>query len=59
MTVRANDALIQTGITDGAAGIRGDGMGALDWTRSLLTVHHLILIRGEVGGRREKKEGWN
>lgn len=45
MSVMVNDTLIQTGVTDGAAGIRGDGVGALDWTGSLLAVHHLVLNR--------------
>lgn len=32
-------------------------MGALDWTRSCLTVHHLILIKGGEG--RDKVESYN
>ena len=47
VTVAVDNTLVQAGVTDGTAGIRGDGMGALDWTRSLLTVHHLVLIRSQ------------
>lgn len=43
VTVRVNDSLIQAGVTDGTAGVRRDGIGALDRTRPLLAVHDLIL----------------
>lgn len=57
VTVRVHDTLIQTRVTDGAAGLWGDRMWAPDWTRSPLTVHHLILIKGRQWGKENMVEG--
>lgn len=58
VTVRVDDTLIQTGVTDGAAGIPRGWMGALHWAGSLLTVHHLILIRGGDEGTKWNHTIW-
>lgn len=56
VTVRVHDTLIQTGVADGAAGFWRDRMGALDRTRSPLTGHHLILIRGGDEGSKVERD---
>lgn len=48
MAVTAHDALVQAGVADGAAGVREDGVGALDRAGSPLAAHHLVLsARGQ------------
>lgn len=44
VSVSMNDTLVEAGVTVGAAAVWRDGVGALDWTRSPLTGHHLVLI---------------
>lgn len=52
VAVGVDNPLIQTGVTHRATGVWRDWIWTLNWTRSLLAVHHFILIRGRM------KEGW-